>query len=87
MVVQKFFLEDFFEIRNFLVKTLTFSTAGWSKGLIFIILPSAIVSKINSKNNLPNVFSSNFLITTSLKGVLFFFKISIKAFFCDTLTS
>ena len=85
MVVQKFFLEDFFELKNFFVKILTFSTAGWSKALTLNILLSTIVSKIKEKNSFPIVLSSNFLTIISLNGIFFSFNTVIKEFFWDSL--
>ena len=52
---QKYFLEDFFELRNFFVKILTDSTAGWSNGSTFKIFPSVIVLRIIGEKGKPAI--------------------------------
>ena len=65
------FLKFYLEIKFFFVCFLISSTAGWSKGLIFINFPKSIVSNIKNINNSPRVSSFLLLIIKLLKGIFF----------------
>ena len=77
---QEFFLVNLIKSKFFCLFFIN-STAGWSKGFNFIILPSKIVSNIKKVNNSPSV--SSFLFDTSklLKGIFFALKTFLVACF------